>query len=169
MKAASNALALSARALGHPTVMRTLSRLAEEELEHFRAVLDRVEQRGLRLGPPEEDWYAKELRRRSAQHRAQHHDPDRVLADRLLVGALIEARSCERFKLLARALSGVDTDLCQFYEGLLASEARHHTIFVELAAQVLGDEQAARARLSELAQIEASVVADLSCAPTIHG
>src|SRR5690348_5228576 len=102
MKAASNALSLSARALGHPRVTRALTDIAQDEIAHFRRVLDELERRSLPLQPPEEDWYAAELRRRVSLDRKARAPEcatgDGVLVDRLLVGALIEARSCERFR-----------------------------------------------------------------------
>src|ERR1700733_6810880 len=102
MKAASNALSLAARHPGSPAVVRALTLLAREEIDHFQRVLTLLEERGLSLGPPPVDEYAAALRREAA---AETRGPRLgVLVDRLLVGALIEARSCERFKLLAAAL-----------------------------------------------------------------
>lgn len=168
MKAASNALSLSARCIAHPRVARALVELAEEELRHFRRVLDELERRGIALEPPEEDWYAAELRRRVARSR-RGLETDDVLVDRLLVGALIEARSCERFKLLAGALAGRSPDLAAFYDELFADEARHHRTFFDLAVEIAGDAAKVRARLAQVATLEASVVRELGSAPTMHG
>lgn len=168
MKAASNALSLSARCSGDPKLVRALVELAEEELAHFREVLDELERRGLSLGPPEEDWYAAELRRRVSKERGSPLLED-VLVDRLLVGALIEARSCERFKLLSQALRERDPELSAFYERLLAAEARHHRTFVELAIRIARDEARVRARLAEIVRIEDSIVSALGTSATIHG
>jgi tRNA-(ms[2]io[6]A)-hydroxylase len=168
MKAASNALALSARCSSEPKVVRALVALAEEELGHFREVLDELERRGLRLGPPEEDWYAAELRRRVSKDRGSPLLED-VIVDRMLVGALIEARSCERFKLLAAALRERDPELAGFYERLLAAEARHHRTFVDLAILLARDEDRVRRRLAEIVRIEDAIAAELGVAPTIHG
>ncbi len=168
MKAASNALSLSTRCSGHPQVMRALVELAEEELRHFRAVLDELSLRGLELGTPEEDWYAAELRRRASATRGSP-DRDDVVVDRLLVGALIEARSCERFKLLRDALASDDPDLSRFYGELLASEARHHRVMTDLAIELGKDEARVRSRLDRLARIEADIVRELRNEPTIHG
>lgn len=168
MKAASNALSLSARCMSHPLVARALVEIAEEELRHFRRVLDELDRRQIALEPPEEDWYAAELRRRVARTR-KTADLDAVLVDRLLVGALIEARSCERFKLLSDAIAGAEPELARFYDELFADEARHHRTFVELATNVSGDSVAVRARLAALSLIEAHVVRELGSTPTIHG
>ncbi|HTJ83071.1 MAG TPA: tRNA isopentenyl-2-thiomethyl-A-37 hydroxylase MiaE, partial [Polyangiaceae bacterium] len=103
MKAAANALSLSARAYQHPAVLRGLAEIAEEELVHLRTVLVELERRGIELGPPGEDAYASNLRKTVSGRRRDKTEVS-VLVDRLLVGAVIEARSCERFKLLADAL-----------------------------------------------------------------
>ncbi|NUP11313.1 MAG: tRNA-(ms[2]io[6]A)-hydroxylase [Polyangiaceae bacterium] len=171
MKAATNALSLSARCMLHPKVARALVDLAEEELRHFRRVLDELDRRGIALEPPEEDWYAAELRRRVAGERRgkQTLDLDAVLVDRLLVGALIEARSCERFRLLADALGEVEPELAAFYRELFADEARHHRTFFDLAVDVAGDASMARDRLARIASIEADVVRALDARPTMHG
>ncbi len=168
MKAASNAISLSTRCLGHPRVMRALVDLAEEELRHFRQVLDELTSRGIELGAPEEDWYAAELRRRTSATR-RSPERDEVLVDRLLVGALIEARSCERFKLLRDALVHDDAALSAFYGELLASEARHHRVMIDLAIEIAGEARSVRERLEALAVIEADVVRALPNAATIHG
>ena len=168
MKAASNALSLSARCLAHPRVARALVELAEEELRHFRRVLDELERRGIALEPPDEDWYAAELRRRVARSR-RGLSTDDVVIDRLLVGALIEARSCERFKLLAAAVSEREPALAAFYDELFVDEARHHRTFFDLAVEIARDAPRVRARLVQVSAIEASVVRELGGAPTIHG
>jgi len=169
MKAASNALSLAGRCIGHAEVMRALVELAEEELRHFRRVLEELERRGIALGPPSEDWYAAELRRRVARGRAQGALDGLVIVDRLLVASFIEARSCERFKLLASALASADPALSAFYDQLFADEARHHRLFCELATRVCGDEGHVRMRQSEIALIEAALVGELPLAPEIHG
>jgi tRNA-(ms[2]io[6]A)-hydroxylase len=133
MKAASNALSLAARHPHDLALVRALTEIAREEIEHFQRVLELLVARGLALGPPPVDPYAAELRRAAGDPRAPR-SPLPPLADRLVVGALIEARSCERFKLLATALGAAgDRELCAFYTELLASEARHFRTFVDLA------------------------------------
>ena len=160
MKAATNALSLATRWPITPRVARALTDLAEEELRHFREVLTLLEQRGVELGRPDVDAYAAELRR--AAQASSDKTPKGSLADRLLVGALIEARSCERFRLLADALAA-------FYEDLFACEARHYKTLVDLAVDVLDDEPRVRARLSEIARAEGDIAARLGVHPTIHG
>lgn len=168
MKAASNALSLAARLPEHPGIARALVALAKEELEHYDAVLVELMRRGIRLPPPEVDAYAAELR--AASRRVGRPAPEAALADRFLVAALIEARSCERLGMLAKALAARGEEaLAAFYEELFASEARHYRLFVDLAIQVGGDEPAVRARLAELAAAEGAIAARLGRAPTVHG
>ena len=167
MKAASSAISLATRWPASTQVSRALTAVAAEELEHFRAVLALLEQRGVELGRPEIDTYVADLR-----HAAQatgDKSPHGSLADRLLVGALIEARSCERFRLLADALAARGDALAPFYEELFACEARHYTTMVELAVQVLGDAPRVRDRLADLARAEGEIVARFGVRPTIHG
>lgn len=169
MKAASNALSLAARFPEHTDVARTLAELAEEELRHFRAVLDELSRRGIKLGKPLVDTYAAELRKRTSVGKAG--GPQDAFVDRLLVGAVIEARSCERFRLLIDALRirGDEPALVAFYEELFASEARHYRTFVDLAIRVKGDAQAVRARLDEIARAEGGLIGELGATPTVHG
>jgi tRNA-(ms[2]io[6]A)-hydroxylase len=167
MKAASNAISLATRWPATPRVARALTDVAEEELRHFRRVMELLEARGIELGRPETDAYAAELRR-AAQATAEK-TPHGSLADRLLVGALIEARSCERFRLLADALGARGDELAPFYEELFACEAGHYTTMVDLAIEVRGDEAHVRERLRTIARAEGEIAARLGVRPTIHG
>jgi len=105
MKAATNALSLAMRHSGDLDLVLALSALAREEIEHFGRVVAVLAERGVALGPPKVDEYAAELRRATAALPRSSVPP---LVDRLLVGALIEARSCERFQLLAAATDDED-------------------------------------------------------------
>lgn len=169
MKAASNALSLAARFPEYTDVARELALLAEEELRHFRAVLEELTRRGLTLGKPETDVYASELRKLARVGR--YGAPEDPLVDRLLVAAIIEARSCERFKLVIDALRvrGDEPALVSFYEELFASEARHYRTFVELAESVKGDHAVVRQRLDGMARAEGELVLRLGIGPTMHG
>lgn len=179
MKAASNALSLAARSPSFPRVVRALVDLAAEEIAHFRRVLDELERRGVALGKPPVDAYAAELRKLSSTT-AKRRDAEDSLTDRLLVGALIEARSCERFRLLADALAEQgQAELAAFYEELFAAEARHFRTLCDLAVEVTAsrrpratpeaDEAHVKARLAELALAEGDIVARLGVGATIHG
>ncbi len=158
-KAASTALTLLFRYPDVPALQTPLSALAREELEHFELMLTTCEARGVAFGRLTPSAYAGRL-----IQAARTEEPGR-LVDALLCCALIEARSCERMKLLAAGLP--DPDLRALYGGLLASEARHHALYVDLAAGLIGREQA-RARLDLLAAHEAEVIAEPSTRLRMH-
>jgi len=171
MKAASNALSLAVRVAIRPGAVATLISVAEEELIHFRRVCHELEQRQLPLGLPPVDAYASDLRRRV---RAEPAAPERELAglvDRLLVAALIEARSCERFRLLAEALEARGpASLAALYQELLAAEARHFRTFVDVAHRLTEPDDAwVDDRLERVAALEAELSASLPGRPAIHG
>jgi tRNA-(ms[2]io[6]A)-hydroxylase len=161
LKAASNALSLVARHPAEPWLSRALTDLAREEIEHFQRVLDMLAVRGVPMGPPPVDAYAAALRR--AAHELPRSPAIPILVDRLLVGALIEARSCERFQLLAEAAEGNDAELHVLWRELLASEARHYRTFVDLAVRAAGGDRATVVdRLDRLAEAEAAIVTALA-------
>ncbi len=171
MKAASNALSLAARHPENPSIVLALTHLAREEIAHFQEVLAWLGKRQVALGPPPKDLYAATLRRARLELGPTALPP---LVDRLLVAALIEARSCERFKLLVLVLDAEEhAELRAFYARLLAAEARHYATFVELATVAAsGDELAVANRLSCLAALEGAIVSSLPRAAeraTIHG
>src|SRR5947199_10106589 len=126
------------------------ARLAREELGHFEEVLGHLAARGIAMRHQRPSPYAGDLMRA-----IRAREPDR-LVDTLLCSALIEARSCERMRLLADALD--DRALVALYSGLLAAEARHYETYVELATAI-APEARVRARLRELARHEAAVLA----------
>jgi tRNA 2-(methylsulfanyl)-N6-isopentenyladenosine37 hydroxylase len=177
MKAASNALSMATRHLADVELVRAMTDLAREEIDHFQQVLALLVARGVPLGPPPVDEYAAELRRRtSGTHRGQGDAA--AVVDRLLVAALIEARSCERFKLLAEAAAPLPEHaaLHAFWTELLAAEARHYRTFVDLAERAAGGDRAAvLARLELLAGVEGALVRELArrgegaSRATIHG
>jgi tRNA-(ms[2]io[6]A)-hydroxylase len=157
-KAAANALSLLTAYPEVPGLPAQMARLAREEAGHLARVLGWLERRGLRLGRDRGDPYAQGLQalvRTGARERQ---------LDRLLVAALIEARSCERLALLA---SGLDTgELQAFYAELAQSEAGHHRLFLRLAESLHGE--AASARLDVLLDAEAELVRRLPLRAAIH-
>jgi len=157
-KAASTAVNLLFRYPDHAALLRPLARLAREELGHFEEVLSHLAARGLTFRRQVPSPYAGKL-----LAAVRPAEPER-LVDTLLCLALIEARSCERMKLLAVALDG---DLASLYRGLLACEARHHQTYVDLAATVATPD-AVRRRLTELAAHEARVLAEAPEVPRLH-
>jgi tRNA-(ms[2]io[6]A)-hydroxylase len=175
LKAASNALSLAARHPEDLEIVRALAELAREETEHFQRVLCVMAARGLALGPPSVDAYAARLRR--AAYGLGRSPGGTPLVDRLLVAALIEARSCERFKVLAAAtaLDAGKRELHSLWSELLASEAGHYRTFVDLALRAAGTDRGfVSGRLERLAEAEGEIVGSLArdrrvSRATIHG
>ena len=147
-KAASTALNLMYRYVEHGPLLQKLSRLAREELRHFEQVITIMQARGVEYEQISASRYAGRLRGavRSAE-------PQR-LVDTLLVGAVIEARSCERFEALAPAL---DEELREFYRSLLKSEARHYMDYLKLA-RALGAAEDVEQRVAELLELERALI-----------
>jgi tRNA-(ms[2]io[6]A)-hydroxylase len=158
-KAAGTAITLIFRYGHHEFLLEPLSRLAREELQHFEQVLAILHERGSRFRILHPSPYAGRLRKAE-----RSHEPERLL-DALLCCALIEARSCERFQLLAEAAP--EARLREFYRGLYACEARHHGLYVDLASQLAGAD-ATRARLPTLAKLEAEALAACPPQPRMH-
>jgi len=150
LKAASTALGFLYRYPEHQGLAQRMSRLAREELRHFeqvRSIMDKMQVPFRRLSASR---YAGCLR-----DAARRDEPGKLL-DMLLIGALIEARSCERFAMLAPLLPD---ELGRFYGGLLASESRHFAHYIAFARSECGAEQAeVGARLAELQELEAELI-----------
>jgi len=123
-KAAATAMSLMHRYTDNTTLLNKMSRLAREELRHFEQVLKLMTRRGIAYESVTASRYAQTLR-----EKVRKKDPHK-LVDTLIVGALIEARSCERFSALA---PHVDTELRDFYTSLLKSESRHFSDYIGLA------------------------------------
>jgi tRNA 2-(methylsulfanyl)-N6-isopentenyladenosine37 hydroxylase len=160
-KAAGTAVTLLFR---HPEIealQRPLAALAREELAHFEGVLRHLERRGIAFRRQKPGRYAGRL------HAVVRSDAEHALLDTLLVAAVIEARSCERLGLLAEALGDADPELAGWYASLVASEARHHGAYVDLAERCFPD-RGARTRLAEIAAHEAALL-DGPFEPRLHG
>tara|TARA_B100001750_G_C15359094_1_gene521228 strand:+ start:210 stop:740 length:531 start_codon:yes stop_codon:yes gene_type:complete len=161
LKAAQSALSMVGRFGDEaPDLVEPLSKLAREETAHFRQVCEHLEARSAGIGRPAKDDYVGALRKAARQ---DGEAP--AMLDRLLVSALIEARSCERFQVLAEGVP--DAELADFYRGLMAAEARHFSLFRGLAEKHFGAE--ARRRLDRLAEREAEIAHMLPLGPTVHG
>jgi tRNA-(ms[2]io[6]A)-hydroxylase len=158
-KAAGVALNLMFRYPARAKLVRMLTAVAREELEHFELVNQHLEQRNIALGPLDAPPYGAGL---SGQIRKQ--EPDRLL-DSLLVSALIEARSHERLGLLGDRCP--DRELAEFYRSLMASEARHYGVYWILATTYFPPELVAQ-RLEELSLVESELLANLYPKPRIH-
>jgi tRNA-(ms[2]io[6]A)-hydroxylase len=147
-KAASTALNLMYRYVEHHGLLNKLSRLAREELRHFEQVIAIMKDRDVDYPQLSASRYAGALRRQ-----VRSTEPGR-LVDTLLVGAIIEARSCERFAKLAPVL---DEELGDFYRSLLASESRHFTDYLALAEEVGSPDEVAE-RLAALLECERGLI-----------
>jgi tRNA-(ms[2]io[6]A)-hydroxylase len=150
-KAAGAAMKLLFAYPHHHFMLVPLAELAREELEHFQVVLGLLDELGIPYRAQTPSPYGGRL------HALVRRDEPQRAIDVLLVAALIEARSCERFKLLAKAAP--DARVAGLFERLLASEARHHGIYVELA-RALAPVAEVDARMAELALAEADILTE---------
>jgi tRNA-(ms[2]io[6]A)-hydroxylase len=164
-KAASAAIGYLFRYPKLTSIHARLSELAREELEHFEQVLALCDARGIDPGPLKPGTYAGRLVQVIRQQEPW------LLLDRLLVNGVIEARSCERMRLLSVALRGVDDELARFYHELVVSEARHHDLYVRLAEEVAAPRDEVRERLAEILRHEGEILAQPirhAGAPRLH-
>lgn len=159
LRAAASAQALIVKHAGDAELALRMSAVAREELEHFELVLAELARRGAGLRPARANPYAEGLLA------ARSHRKEELLLDRLLVSSLIEARSLERFHLLAEHLE--DRALADFYRALVPSEAGHQALFVALARGRY-PEARVRERLAELCAVEARVVRGLPFEHRMH-
>lgn len=146
-KAASSALNILYRYVDHTAMLQKMSRIAREELRHFEKVLDLMTERGIKYTHLTASRYAQALR-----EGVRNKEPDR-LVDILIIGAFIEARSCERFAELAPRL---DSELANFYISLLRSEARHYQDYIKLAQ--LHSDQPIDQRIVYFRDLEAELI-----------
>lgn len=161
-KAATNAITIITLNSEHEDLVTDLLLLAQEELEHFQMVHDIIKKRGYKLGRERKDSYVNEL------YKFMNKGGSRVksMVDRLLFSAMIEARSCERFKLLSKEIN--DPELSKFYHDLMISEAGHYTTFIGFARQY-GKDIDVDKRWQELIDFEAEVIQNYGKSETIHG
>jgi tRNA 2-(methylsulfanyl)-N6-isopentenyladenosine37 hydroxylase len=159
-KAAAFALAMINRYPHKMRLVKDMIELAKEELDHFGTVVHILEGRGVSLTVDTGNPYAKAL-----HDHIRTSEPYRLL-DSLIVGAFIEARSCERFSLLAR--HAAEPAMRDLYASLLASEAGHYRAYTDIAREYFPVADV-KQRLAEFAAIEATIVANLANAPTMHG
>ena len=158
-KASSTAMSLVSHYPDRAELTREMVDLAVEELEHFRMVYRRIAAKGLVLPADHKDEYVRRLRA------MVRRDADVFLLDRLLVSALIEARSCERFVVVGDALP--PGELKDFSVDLARAEARHHVLFTRLARTYHGA-AAVDERLDEMLDAEARIVESLPVHPYVH-
>jgi tRNA-(ms[2]io[6]A)-hydroxylase len=161
-KAASTAISLIVTFPDYPELVNEMVALSREEMGHFKMVHDRILARGGTLGKYRRDDYVVELMKffpKGGERTTQ-------LVHRLLYAALIEARSCERFRLLSEQLK--DKDLAEFYRKLMISEAGHYTLFLKFARQY-GDRETVDKKWQALLEYEAGIMKSLGKKETVHG
>ena len=161
-KAASTAISLLVTYPEHTDLVREMAALAREEMSHFELVHQLIVQRGFVLGRERKDEYVAALQ----LHFPKTKDRNLRLIHRLLVAALIEARSCERFRVISETLE--DEELARFYRGLMASEAGHYTLFLRLARETAGRDQV-DPLWEGLLEYEKNLVASFERPQHIHG
>lgn len=154
-KAAVSCISLIQRYSSKERLVTELSPIVTEEWGHFRLVLAELHKRNLKLGKQRKDEYANAL----IDFQQKGGDGEGRMLDQLLTMALIEARSCERFKRLSEGLN--DTYMQKFYRRFMESEAGHYTLFIELAETYI-DKEKVRHRWSEWLEYEAVIMKNLT-------
>ncbi|MGD1893889.1 MAG: tRNA-(ms[2]io[6]A)-hydroxylase [Cyclobacteriaceae bacterium] len=157
-KAASSCISLIVQFSDRQKLVDVLSPIVAEEWEHFQRVVAQIRKRGFTLGRTRTDEYVVKL----AKHERKGGPIERQLMDKLLINAMIEARSCERFKILWKNLA--DEELKAFYYNLMASEAGHYVTFIKLAKEYM-PEDVVKARWNEFLEIEADIIKNLEVRP----
>lgn len=157
-KAASSCISLIVQFPERQQLVDVLTPIVAEEWEHFHRVITMIRKRGFSFGKRRTDEYAVKL----SKLERKGDKIERQLMDKLLINALIEARSCERFKILWKSLN--DEELKRFYYELMASEAGHYVTFVKLAKEYM-PEEIVRERWRELLREEAEIIKNLEVRP----
>lgn len=161
-KAASNAISLITNNSEYEDLVHELTAIAIEEMEHFKMVIDIIKERGYTLGRERKDDYVGQLMKFSKK------DGSRNMAfiDRLLFAAMIEARSCERFRVLSQNIQ--DKELAKFYHDLMVSEANHYTTFLNFARKYTVDVDVEK-RWKEWLDFEGKLIQSYGSKEAIHG
>ncbi|MGA8855150.1 MAG: tRNA-(ms[2]io[6]A)-hydroxylase [Christiangramia sp.] len=161
-KAASTAISLIVTYPEYSELVTAMTALAREEMGHFKMVHDRILKMGFTMGWDRKDEYVIKLR----EFFPKGGSRSTQLVHRLLIAGLIEARSCERFRLLSEELE--DQELAKFYRDLMVSEANHYTMFLKFARKY-GDREIVDQKWHDLLEFEAQVMKDLGTKQSIHG
>ena len=161
-KATSTAISLIITFPEYSELVEEMTALVKEEISHFKLVHDKILERGWTLGFPRKDEYVIQLQKFFPKGGPRTEQ----LVHRLLYAALIEARSCERFRLLSEELE--DKELAEFYRKLMVSEANHYTMFLGFARKY-GKREDVDKKWQQLLDYEAQIMKDLGKKETIHG
>jgi tRNA-(ms[2]io[6]A)-hydroxylase len=161
-KATSTAISLIVSFPEYSELVQEMTSLVKEEISHFKMVHDKIIARGWTLGRDRRDDYVIEL----VKFFPKGGSRTTQLVHRLLYAALIEARSCERFRLLSEELK--DKELAEFYKNLMISEANHYTMFLGFARKY-GDRKEVDAKWQQLLEYESEIMRNLGKTEAIHG
>lgn len=161
-KAASNAIHIIVQNSENEELVTQITAIAREELEHFQMVHELIKKRGLTLGREQKDNYVSELFKFSKKDGSRNDS----LIERLLFAAMIEARSCERFRVLSQNIK--DEELAKFYHDLMVSEAGHYTTFLKLAKKY-SEKIDVDKRWKEWLDYETSIITNYGKQETVHG
>jgi len=162
-KAASTAISLMVRYPEEKELVKSMIALAQEELSHFEMVHQLILERGWVLGRERKDEYVRDLKQFFPKGGSRMDQ----LVHQLLYAALIEARSCERFRLLSESIA--DRALQKFYRKLMISEAHHYTLFLKFARQYGQNEKEVNEKWEALLEYEAELMSQLGKKKTMHG
>lgn len=161
-KAATNVITLITQNSEHEELVTALLEIAKEELEHFQMVHNIIKEKGLTLGRERKDHYVNELFKFLKKDGSRND----AFVDRLLFSAMIEARSCERFKVLSQNIQ--DPELAKFYKDLMISEAGHYTAFLGFARKY-SEKVDVDKRWKEWLDFEGELITNYGKSETIHG
>ena len=164
-KAASNAITVIVKHPEYPDVVDAMTEIVQEEMEHFSMVHEKIKERGFKLGHERKDLYVGDLLSYIGSNFAGG-SRDSQFVNRMLFAAMIEARSCERFRILSEEIA--DPDLAEFYRSLMESEARHYTTFLGFARKYAGAVDV-EARWTQFLEYEASLMEKYGKGETMHG
>ena len=162
LKAASTANSLIMSFPEYSELVSEMVSLVKEEMSHFKMVHEKLLKRGIKLGQDRKDTYVNNLLKFFPKGGSRTTQ----LVHRLLYAALIEARSCERFRLLSEGIE--DQELAKFYRDLMASEANHYTLFLNFARK-FGVRKEVDKKWNDLLEYEAELMKNLGTQETIHG
>lgn len=164
-KAASNAITVIVKHPEYPDVVDAMTEIVQEEMEHFGMVHEKIKERGFQLGRERKDLYVGDLLAYMGTN-FPGGSKDSQFVNRMLFAAMIEARSCERFRILSEEIA--DPDLAEFYRSLMESEARHYTTFLGFARKYSGDIDVDR-RWADFLEFEAGLMEKYGKSETMHG
>ena len=160
-KATTNAITIITMVPEYPEIITELLKIAQEELEHFQMVHEIIKKRGYTFGRERKDDYVGQLFKFIVQGTRENY-----IIDRMLFAAMIEARSCERFKVLTENIK--DEELKVFYKDLMISEAGHYATFIGFARK-LGDPEKVNQRWEEWLEYESEIIKSYGNQERIHG